>query len=73
MSIYQQEIRKHTDEDPALVEAWMRSEIGTHDHLDLEAFTSAIQEAAAAVDADRDLSIGLAASYGLTSTTRKEA
>ncbi len=66
MSHYQQRITELTDTNPAHVEAWMRLEHGTLDHLTAAAFQHEVCAAnaciAASTPADND---ALARSYGL--------
>jgi hypothetical protein len=72
MSYYQDQIREtaarlgHIGVNARHVEAWMRSERGTLDHLTPAAWVQEVRECIAVVDhADPDLSERLARSYGL--------
>ena len=73
MNHYQQTIstslamRQRTDVPPAIVEAYMRLQYGTLDHLDRITFDQETAIAIECFDADPDMSRKLAESYGLTS------
>lgn len=65
--MYADLIRQHVpaDFDPRHVEAYMRGEFGTLDHLSPAAFARSARESAEAVALDRDMAEELAQSYGL--------
>lgn len=58
-------VRQRTEVPPAMIEAWMRSEYGTLDHLDRVTFDREVGVALTCYDADPVLSHKLAVSYGL--------
>lgn len=65
-SIYQERIAGLTSHDPALVEAWMRLEHGTLDHLTPAQFESEVCMANVCIaEASPAQNAALARSYGL--------
>lgn len=66
MSHYAEQIKSLSSNDPRHVEAWMRLEHGTLDHLDAARFESEVCAANACItEAGAEESEALAASYGL--------
>jgi len=66
MSYYARAIESLTTSDPRHVEAWMRLEFGTLDHLTAERFESEVCIANACIaEAGIEESEALAVSYGL--------
>lgn len=66
MNHYQQMIAKHTKENPAHVEAWMRETVGTLDGLSVQAFRSLVRDCAdCVVEAGPEMSQRLADSMGI--------
>lgn len=64
--MYRTRIETLTAHDPRHIEAWMRLEHGTLDHLDAARFESEVCTANACVtEAGKDESEALALSYGL--------
>lgn len=66
MSLYQKRIQQAVPHhDPRHIEAYMRAEFGTLDHLSPQHFDSSARRSATDVDLDVRLAEDLAVSYGL--------